>query len=614
MAEQLQTSTIAAPGFYGLNIQESSVSLSSGFALKALNCIIDKYGRIGSRKGWTPVNTSNLTLGTSGVKSIFEMVSSTGNVVFSSGNNTIFTGTTTLTPAVYRNATNTANITLTFTNDHWQWASLPFGEELDASPHAYAAQAGHPVIVYHKLPATGSGAQITVSTVTLGNIVTYSITTAGSGYAVGDDCTVTGGSGTGAKFVVSSVNGSGGVTGLTMVDDGSGYTATNVLTLVDTDYHSHEGSFGFQRLGDVATLPLGYDTSSFQPNCVLAAFGRIWFADIAGDQQTVYFSDLLKGSDFQGGSSGSLNLGTIIENNDPIVSLASHNGFLIIFTKNNIVIYGNPDNPIDLVLTDVIKGVGCLARDSVQNTGTDIVFLSDTGVRSLQRVIQEKSLPMRDISKNVRDDLMSNVISETASGIKSIYYDRDAFYLLTLPVTGRVYCFDLRTALPDGSARTTTWDDITPTSFCVTQDKKLYLGKAGYIGEYASYLDNGSTYRMEYFTNYFDFDNPTNIKIIKKLGFVIVGGAGDIIAIKWGFDYSENYFALTKTLANLGVSQYNISEYNIAEYTNGIVLDNFRIQAGGTGYVVQIGIECDVNGSAISVQRMDVYSKIGKTI
>ncbi len=40
MAQETQTASIAAPGFFGLNIQESAVSLSSGFALEANNCVI----------------------------------------------------------------------------------------------------------------------------------------------------------------------------------------------------------------------------------------------------------------------------------------------------------------------------------------------------------------------------------------------------------------------------------------------------------------------------------------------------------------------------------------------------------------------------------------------
>ena len=52
MSQTLQTVSISAPGFFGLNTQDSPLDLAAGFALVATNCVIDQYGRIGSRKGW----------------------------------------------------------------------------------------------------------------------------------------------------------------------------------------------------------------------------------------------------------------------------------------------------------------------------------------------------------------------------------------------------------------------------------------------------------------------------------------------------------------------------------------------------------------------------------
>jgi hypothetical protein len=43
MAQPIQTFSITAPGFYGLNSQDSSLDLASGFALVANNCVIDQY-------------------------------------------------------------------------------------------------------------------------------------------------------------------------------------------------------------------------------------------------------------------------------------------------------------------------------------------------------------------------------------------------------------------------------------------------------------------------------------------------------------------------------------------------------------------------------------------
>ena len=539
MASPVQAASIAAPGFFGLNIQESSISLSSGFALEAYNCIIDRYGRIGARRGWTPVNTTiNSDLGSANpVEFMFEMVDAGSNVLISAGNNELFTGTTTMTTKTVRNADNSGDVAYTITGNNWQGASLPFGDGPDAEPHAYLVQTAHPPLVFHELPVSG----------------------------------------------------------------GAG--------------HDHDsGVFGFQQLGDVGTLPPGYTTSDFKPNCALAAYGRIWMADIVGDRQTIYFSQLLDGSDFTGGDSGSLSLNSVFPNNDQIIGLAAHNGFLIIFGRNNIAIYANPIDVTELTLADYIPNVGCIARDSIQNIGTDIIFLSDSGVRSLQRVIQEKSLPLRDISKNVRDDLMANVSSETASNIKSIYFDRDAFYLLSLPATKFVYCFDMRTPLQDGSARTTIWTNIEPKSFLVTAAKQLYIGKPGYIGRYFGHLDNAATYRLKYFTNYFDFDSPTKEKILKQIGMVLIGGSSQEIAIKWGFDYNENYSAVTKQLASGVAYEYNIGEYNIAEYSDGIVLDKFKSHVGGKGPIMQVGLEADINGNPLSIQRIDIYTKQGKTV
>jgi hypothetical protein len=528
MAAQTLTASIAAPGFFGLNLQESAVSLSSGFALEADNCVIDRYGRIGARRGWTPVNTAvNTDLGAANpVQFMFELTDNGATQFISGGNNKLFSGTTTMTTKAVRNSTNTADLSYTITGNNWQGAALPFGDGTAAEPYAYVVQAAHESLVYRKV----------------------------------------------------------------------------------------SGSFIFQRLGDIGSLPSGYTITDFKPNCALAAYGRIWMADIAGDPQTIYFSRLLNGSDFQGGDSGSVSLNSVFPNTDKIVAMAAHNGFLIIFGRNNIAIYNNPIDVTVMSLVDYIPNVGCVARDSVQNTGTDIIFLSDGGVRSLQRVIQEKSLPMRDISKNVRDDLMTNVASETVTNIKSIYYERDAFYLLALPTTKFVYCFDMRAPLQDGSARVTTWTNIEPRSFVVTNSKDLYIGKPGYIGKYFGHTDNNVNYRFSYYTNYFDFEKPTVSKIMKQIGFVVIGGSNQDLAVKWGFDYNENFFAFTKKLDSSTIYEYNIGEYNIAEFSNGIVLDKFKIQAGGTGTVMQIGLEAEINGNPISIQRIDVYIKQGKTV
>ena len=618
MAEQIAASSIGAPGFKGLNSQDSQIQLDAGFASQAFNCVIDKFGRIGARKGWAKVNAVNSDLGSNAVQFLHEVVDPNGNKLLSGGNSKLFVGTSTLTELKVRNQANSADATYTITANYWQGASLPFGEGQEAKPHAYLAQAAHETLVYHQLPTPGTGATFTVSTIGGGGtIATIAVTTAGSGYNIGDVLTLAGGTGSGAKLTVATLTGSGIAT-VTITDAGTGYTASDLLTSTVTTIanpHSHNGAFGLQRLADVGTIPAGYSASDFKPNCALAAYGRIWLADIAGDRQTVYFSRLLDGSDFQGGDSGFLALGEVFPSNDKIVALAAHNGFLIIFGRNNIAIYGNPIDVTELTLAEFIPNIGCIARDSVVSTGTDIVFLSDQGIRSLQRIVIEKSLPFRDVSKNVRDELMQKVNSETnKEAIKAAYSPLDAFYIVALPTVKEVYCFDLRVALEDGSARVTLWNNIEPTALLVTDTKDLLIGKAGYVGKYSTYLDDAATYRFQYFTTYFDLGQPTIQKILKRVSWTVISGSNQAIVTKWGFDYTESFRSITETLAQSDVSEYNIAQYNIDEYSSGIVIAKVSKQVGGAGVVMQIGLETDINQNPMSIQKVDVSAKIGKIV
>ena len=202
MAQLLSTS-IAAPGFYGLNTQESSITLASGFALQATNCVIDKSGRLGSRQGWIDRTTASTVVN---LKGIHEFISNSGvSTYISWGDNKVYTGLATLTER-----TPVSNITITANN--WQGVTL--------SDRAYLFQRGHDPLVQQ----------------------------------------------------------SGG---------------------------------SLQRVRDHT------NASGVPPkaNCVLSAYGRLYAADIIGDNHTVHFSDLVTnnggGIKWSGGASGSLDISKI---------------------------------------------------------------------------------------------------------------------------------------------------------------------------------------------------------------------------------------------------------------------------------------------------------------
>ena len=506
MAKQLQNITVAAPGFAGLNTQDSPIGIDPSFASVADNCVIDQLGRIGARKGWVEVSTNGSSvLGTSrGIEAVFEYVKRDGTeIVFSAGNNKIFTGTTTLAEV-------TLPVGYSITANNWKMVSF--------NNDVYFFQRDHAALV--------------------------------------------------------SVAGS-----------------TTLVAVVNGAHAAPEA------------------------NEVLAAYGRLWAADITGNKHTVYWSDLLDGDDWHGGTAGSLDVTLVWPTGfDEVVALAAHNGFLIIFGKKSILVYSGASSPASMTLTDTIEGVGCIARDSVQHTGTDILFLSETGVRSFGRTVQEKSMPMRDISKNVRTDLVSLIPLQT-NAIKSLYSSEEAFYLLTLPDSNIVYCFDMRRQLEDGSHRATTWSGLYPLSFAVLEGGDIYIGISSGIVKYEGYLDGTVKYEMRYFSNPMDFGNTSNLKFLKKFNLTIIGGQNTPTTLNWGYDYTANYTKQAFTFGSANIAEYGIAEYNTTnEYTSSILINTPKVNTSGSGEVVTIGIEAEVNGAPFSIQRIDIHALLGRLI
>ncbi len=572
MAQQLQNITINAPAFAGINSQDSPISLDQSFAATASNCVIDSYGRIGARKGYTEVSTHASTatlLGSSrGIEAVHESLDRSGDkVVLSAGNLKIFSGDTQLTDITPVGYTPTAN----------NWKIVDFNN------HTYFYQRGHEPLLY--TDETGSG------------------------------------------------------------------------VLEAHSDHSHA----------TGTAP--------EANEVLAAYGRIWAADVVGNKHTVYWTDLLQGHHWTGGTSGSLDLTTVFPNgHDEVVALSAHNGFLIIFCKRCIIIYSGAESPANMVLHDTVEGVGCIARDSVQHTGTDILFLSDDGVRSFSRTIQEKSMPMRDLSKNVRTELTQEVRLQS-NPIKSLYSADEAFYLLSLPDSQTIYCFDMRTSLPDGSNRVTTWSTVEPHSMTVLQDGSIYFGRKNGIFKYEGYADDGSEYLLLYYSNPLNFGNSANLKFLKKFNITIIGSVESNTTLVWGYDYTNDFnkkvFSSSKAnsiQALFGISEYGDntttlvtpsstgtylgafssapttsetnalyynttdnklyywnstawieettvdSSYVSATYTVGTDIQRPRINTNGSGAVVTIGIESTINGSPYSIQQIDIHALLGRLI
>tara|TARA_S200002703_G_scaffold95463_2_gene82515 strand:+ start:1168 stop:2688 length:1521 start_codon:yes stop_codon:yes gene_type:complete len=504
MANPRQNITISAPAFKGLNTQDSPIDMDPSYAAIAENCVIDEFGRIGSRKGFKIKTADVSSLGGNSIEVIKEFINSTGtNVLISAGNNKIFSGTTSLTDVSPSSYTISAN--------NWKMVNL--------NDHLFMFQSGHEPLVF-------------------------------------------------AGSAVEKMS-------------------------------AHSGSSG--------TPPFA--------NEVLSAYGRLFAANTTSNKTLVYWSDLLDGTAWTGGSSGSLDITKVWPSgSDEIIALAAHNGFLIIFGKQSIVVYAGATDPANMTLSDTVANVGCIERDSVQHTGTDLIFLSATGVRSFGRTIQEKSLPLTDVSKNVRNKLM-DIHAEQSTPVRSVFSPEEAFYLLSLPDSNTVFCFDLRGTLEDGSYRVTMWSATELKAMDRLQDTTLYFGNTNGLLEYTGFQDYGGEYQLRYFSNPLAFGDSSRLKMLKEIIATVIGGQQETLTFNWAYDYSESFNKQATTIqSNANTAFFNESEFNVAtsEFTGSILVSKVSTKTTGSGNVASIGFEAQINNNPLSLQEVNIQAILGR--
>ena len=412
-------------------------------------------------------------------------------------------------------------------------------------------------------------------------------------------------------------------------------------------------------LEDVASYAAPAGVTTFTPSCLLGEYGRLFTGNIGENRDVVYYSDLLIGHKFAGGSAGAIDLKGVWAG-DEIVSLNSFMGKLVIFGKNNIVVY---DNPWDVALTsnstfrlnEVIEGVGCVARDSVQLIGDDIVFLSSSGVRSLSRTIVQDKMPLTDLSLAIKDEIRTNIITGNMSSVKAQYDLSTGSYILGFPGKNIVYVFDFKAQTPDGVPRITTWNfdsKKNPRSFLST-DTFLYcgLGALNYEGRIATYdgyydvqkddvtaayanqtvcvaaghtwesgtskcyQDIDNTYQSDFKTVWLDFEQPGISKFLKRFLGIWSGGKNSNVTLNWYRDYN-----VTPTSANFsldpttgGVSSlWGVGKYAAAKYAPAFQPAEYKVSLSKAAKVVRLEIIQTVSGFKASLQNITIWAKQGK--
>jgi len=613
MAKSITYQPLTDIGINGLNTQDNPATLPPQWLTHAENVVLRESGRIAFRKGFK----QKIAPSGSAINSIVEHNDQGTNKIFASHGTSIFTIDFTDTDAAFPSSG--ANVKRTVANTTGNWQFINFNRRLhclhvNTIPQKYdgAADTGERWSQHYNTTAINNASNITNSATTI--IVDSTVGFPPEGQIIIESEVLSYTSITATTFV-----------GLTR-GVGSSSAATHNDDVVVATYSD----------------PPSVSNGEFKPSCGAGFYGRLWVGGVAEQKDVLFYSNLLDGDDWIGG--GLIDLKTVWGVDD-IVAIAPFFGKLVVFGKNNIAIYDSPNIIGSMALNEVIQGVGCVSRDSVQAIGDDLVFVSSTGLRSLARTTEKDKLPLTDLSLNVKDTLIRHIGQST--NMKAVYVENEGIYILSFVDKNITYVFDFKHATPNNTPRVTTWtfdNDREPSSMAYTVLYGLLVGqKDGGIAGYEGFFDvdlaaNGTTttnasYTGNFTTTWVDLGQEVSASLLKRLFMIMEGGSGSTLGLKWYKDYSPTPSATTQITLNPATtgttSLYGASSslYGATTVTHTHVasthpsnstykpvfgLQEYRTNLTGSAKNIQFAFSIESNGFNASLQALTLLHKQGK--
>ena len=562
MAQQQQNITISAPGFQGLNTEDSPLQQDPGFALVADNCVIDKFGRVGAREAfskYTEVDAISYTADPGMITETKQVKQLGGGVI-----------------------------------DNVRY-DLGVVSHLQYNASGVLLREDYYIVQFDQ-DAMGSIPYPTLAfpnTLAKAKIIPFN-----------NDI-----------YIFSSKN-------IALKFDGT--SSTNLFTgTVDVDY-----------------IPPRDDTGIIANNIdgdvVCNAYGRLWVSGVNEDYNTIYYSDLLIADQWYDGravpadtfnSAGIIDVSQYWPNGgDRIVAIEAHNNFLVIFGRQSILLYNSGNgfaDPADvngLVLQDAISNMGAVNRDAVVSIGAELLYVDDSGVRGLGRTIQEKSVPLGDLTANVKRDISSLIRDEPNEAISLFYMPNKNLVVVNFANTEQAYAIEMRQPSATGGNKITRWTNCTFNRGMYVEFEDmtytLLAGKdSGGALQYDNYLDwSGNPYSMKYASNAFTFGDAVRQKFVKQVDFTLVSTFINAPAVvKWGYGGLLEYTA-QKTIIAQRPALFNVSFFNQGEeYGEGLTtLKRYRTNTKGSGALVRVALETEIAGNSLSIQEINIQTLMGR--
>jgi hypothetical protein len=339
-----------------------------------------------------------------------------------------------------------------------------------------------------------------------GKVRAITVTTGGTGYTSAT-AIVSGPDWGGTAPTLTTTVAGGAVTGVVVVEGGSGYAYTPTVTIVGN------GS------GATATATISPPPQNLR---LLINTGNRLFAVGSGvHRNTLYASDILDPSVWDASNSIVVNA----DDGDEITAIVQfYQNRIIVFKRRRVfqvTIPPDATSAADWIVELISSNVGCVASQTAVQVNSDVFFLADDGLRSVVRSASDDfttvGLPISEIVKDVIQDINTAEIGIAAA----LFYDNR--YFLAIPTGANDYNDTLLVYNTVLQAFEGTWSpqvmQFTLSNFSGQGVRALGKAVNGVILQYnghkspaqvttADYQDAGVSYESYVRTKDFDFGDP----------------------------------------------------------------------------------------------------------
>lgn len=333
-------------------------------------------------------------------------------------------------------------------------------------------------------------------------------------------------------------------------------------------------------------------------------------SDIKGAEHIAFFKNQLffaKGdklvftSPYTDSDFNAANGAGVISVGSEITGIISFRDQLIIFSEDKIDrLAGN--TLADFVLEPIARNIGCVSSDTIQEVGSDVMFLGPDGLRLLSATDRIGDFNLGVVSKEIQKELVSLIVANQS--FSSVVINKKSQYRIfgynsNTTATGSSGILGTQLAGPEGT--TFGWSElrgfksyVADTDYYLTTETTVFANELGYIYKMESSNSfDGGNISATFATPFVPCGDPRLRKTFYKL-FLYTDPNGSVSldsGIRLDFNDKEiiqpDEFVISNISNNVGLYSMPSSTYGTTLY-GGSLKKVFENQLIGSGFTVSL--------------------------